>query len=388
MKKDILSFDDLKIKAEEILKKTSNDYKRAFNYYDIRPKINYNYIKFLEKINDKNIGPEITRLMYTLDLKDRLELNHLLIEYEKEFQNSSNLPNAKLIQERSTETIFKDILKLFNTNISFESFQQSLKSENFIKEYEFKCPFYEGNDEFFFYGLIMLIKLYIITSKDLYNINDINNEYKNEYGKFNFIILIGYPKKSNFKQITSLAIKISEDNADNDENSEEEINFDKYIISNITKEEIENIFKMKKGILQNFSLRYLSKEFEEKFNQIYERMNDKEKKKFKRIYPIFLIHSLVIYVGQKTFNKKILSYSFNILYEFEKDKLETLNKLLDIKQIEIYDEKQKYNYLENIQNKDYKLKINGDELTINFFDYILSNLQIVDYISLDIFIKI
>ena len=96
---------------------------------------------------------------------------------------------------------------------------------------------------------------------------------------------------------------------------------------------------------------------------------------------------MVIYVGQKTFNKKILSYLFNILYEFEKDKLETLNKLLDIKQIEIYDEKQKYNYLENIQNKDYKLKINGDELTINFFDYILSNLQIVDYISLDIFIK-
>ena len=278
MKKDILSFDDLKIKAEEILKMTSNDYKRAFNYYDIHPKINYNYIKFLEKINDKNIGPEIARLMYTLDLKDRLELNHLLIEYEKEFQNSSNLQNAKLIQERSTETIFKDILKLFNTNISFESFQQSLNSENFIKEYEFKCPFYEGNDEFFFYGLIMLIKLYIITSKYLYNINDINNEYKNEYGKFNFINLIGYPKKSNFKQMTSLAIKISEDNADNDENSEEEINFDKNIISNITKEEIENIFKMKKGILQNFSLRYLSKEFEEKFNQIYERMMIKKKK--------------------------------------------------------------------------------------------------------------
>ena len=387
-KKLLLSFKELKAKAENIQKNSIDDYKDALHFYDIHPKINYDYLQYLKTNKGKNFAHELNRLMYTLNYEIRIKLNPFLVEYEQKLKKIENNQNLKLIQERTTEKMFKDILKLLTTNITFDSFEKSLKSENYIKEHEFKCPFFEGNNEFFFYGLLILLKLYLYDLKDSYNLTDIENENKtiNEYGKFNFINFYGTLKQSNFTQITSLAkkIEIAEEDLKNE-------NENKIIINSVslTKEEIEKIFKIKKRILSEFIKKYLSEEFEKKFNEQYSQISDEQKKiKYKRIYPIYLMQSLILYVGQKTYNKNALANSYIVFYEYEKNKLDIINEILELKYIEIYDNNKKYEYMDKIENKEYQIKFKDGYTNINFYDIIMSNINEIDFMSYDDFTKV
>lgn len=73
IKKDLLSYEELREKAENIIKDSPKKYKEVFEYFDIGPIMNYNYLYSLNKIKDKN--DEFSRLMYTLNLEDRKKFN-------------------------------------------------------------------------------------------------------------------------------------------------------------------------------------------------------------------------------------------------------------------------------------------------------------------------
>ena len=206
-KNDILSYYELREKALSLNKSSIDDYIKAFTFYDVEPTMNLNYINLL----DKEKQPlEFIRLMYTLNLNKRIELIDKFKDYENKYKERNHLCEINLFQKRCTEQIFKDILKLFiDSKTTIEIFEKSLNSYNYIPSQNFKCSYYEGNEEFFYAGLIESFKHYLLNLKENPSENDIDYEELNNYNKFSFANLDKYIiiKNSNFIN-KSQAIKI------------------------------------------------------------------------------------------------------------------------------------------------------------------------------------
>ena len=99
--------------------------------------------------------------------EERIELNELLkIPIDNLKKKDLNLQYVNLIHDRTTKEIFIDILKIMESEYTFIDFENSLHNENFIETQDFKCPFYEGNDEFFFSGIINQLNYYLCQLKN------------------------------------------------------------------------------------------------------------------------------------------------------------------------------------------------------------------------------
>ena len=410
-KKDILSYYELREKALSLNKSSIDDYIKAFTFYDVEPTMNLNYINLL----DKEKQPlEFIRLMYTLNLNKRIELIDKFRDYENKYKERNHLCEINLFQKRCTEQIFKDILKLFiDSKTTIEIFEKSLNSYNYIPSQNFKCSYYEGNEEFFYAGLIESFKHYILNLKENPRENDIDYEEFNNYNSFSFSNLDKYIliKNTNFIN-KSQAIKIEknqineakkigeevdiklderDENLNNEENkeSEKEKNTEQKMECyndkiNIKKDEkeklIKKIFNNKKMLLQNLIEKYISNEFSIKLFQLYNKIeNEKFKIRLKRIYPIYLLHTLIMYAGFKINNSKVLRKSYDMFYEYEKDKIKIINNLIKYEQIKLYDGDTILNNLFTIDNKKYTIKIQEKEISINFFDYIITNFDNSDF---------
>ena len=148
--KSLLSYEELKKRAKSCIKKKYDisNYKEAFKYYDVDPIINKEYLTLLNNIKDKNANNEFIRLMYTLNDVDRIELSKALkIDYKG----------------KNSEEIFNNILNLLiSDKINYKAFEQKLKKDYYIEFSELKIPFYEGNNEYFYSGLVNQFYTYFI----------------------------------------------------------------------------------------------------------------------------------------------------------------------------------------------------------------------------------
>ena len=379
IKRPLYSFIELKQKAINIEKKSIDDYLFAFKYYDIDSEMNLNYLNLLKEKNgfDEKYIKEFLRLMYTLKYEDRIKLKNLLkIEIDNLKIKNFNLKDLNLLHNKTTKEIFIDILKLTLKNYTFLEFENSLHNENFIEKQDFKCPFYEGNDEFFFSGIINQFNFYLceLKNKPL----NIINEYKesqskcNLFKKFQDEILLD----SNFAS-QSLAIKIN--NVKKKKYKEEKHNEEiiKEKIKENYNEEYETIFKKKVIFLHKYISKYISKEFQKHYKEIqYSNIEKIIKKRLNRIYPLFLLQMLISYTEFNLINQKLIKQLNDMFYEEESIKIESLNFQILKGIIDIYDDNKLIKKLTKLENKNYLLviKSNNNKIIINFYDYIINNL--------------
>ena len=359
-KKILLSFEERKIMARKEINKNNNKegYLNAFYYYDIDEEINKEYLWVLLNLKDDTIQSEFNRLMYTLKIDDRNDLNN----------NIKKKNNRKGSQE-----IFDDILKLIiSKKINLQIFEKSLLNENFIEVQNFKIPFYEGNDEYFFAGLVNQFNLYLCLYKNEPNENDIDNENNNVYSTCNFTNNTPTIKKQNFiSKTTAQRINIEKNNQNNNTNLSNVKNNDSDSDSEMV--DINNIFLNKIDVIKPYIEIYQSIEFKKKINELKQIDNWN---KIKRIYPIFILHILISYCGFEIMNKNLLKDSLHLFYEYEiYKKLELEAFLRHDEQIKIYDENNKKIDLNNIINKNYFIEKNGEKYQINFYDHRLYDFQ-------------
>ena len=250
-KKILLSFEERKIMARKEINKNNNKegYLNAFYYYDIDEEINKEYLWVLLNLKDDTIQSEFNRLMYTLKIADRNDLNN----------NIKKKNNRKGSQE-----IFDDILKLIiSKKINLQIFEKSLLNENFIEVQNFKIPFYEGNDEYFFAGLVNQFNLYLCLYKNEPNENDIDNENNNVYSTCNFTNNTPTIKKQNFiSKTTAQRINIEKNNQNNNTNLSNVKNNDSDSDSEMV--DINNIFLNKIDVIKPYIEIYQSIEFKKK----------------------------------------------------------------------------------------------------------------------------
>jgi len=349
-KKPLLSFVERKEKAKNLLKvRNKENYLKAFNFYDVDENINKDYLVYLNDINDKDKKEEYNRLCYTLKDSDRIEI--------KDKMNINNIQNSSI-------DIFHNILNLLiKGDIDLNAFEKSLQNDNFICDQNFKIPFYEGNDEFFYAGLVNQFCYYLCALKN--EPDTVENEDINFYSTFNFANTTRTLKKENFISQT-VAKKINEN--DTEENDNKNLNNDN-VINETQNIDVEEIFRKKIDVLNPFIQIYLSEEFKNKLNELNNLPNFT---KIKRIYPIFLLHILIIYCGFNIINDKILEKSFFIFYETtDEKKLQIKNFRIRNKNIKIYDKDNEEIDLDNIRNENYFIKNDDEIFIINFYDYIL-----------------
>ena len=185
--------------------------------------------------------------MYTLKTSDRNDLNN----------NWKKKNNRKGSQE-----IFDNILKLIiSKNIKLQIFEKSLLNENFIEVQNFKIPFHEGNDEYFFAGLVNQFNLYLCLYKNEPNENDIEDENNNAYSACNFANNTPIIKKKNFiSKTTAKRINMQKINENNNENLKNVKNND----SDSEMVDINNIFLNKIDAIKPYIEIYQSIEFKKK----------------------------------------------------------------------------------------------------------------------------
>ena len=354
--KKLISFDELRDIAKSYITKNPKitNYTDAFKKYDIDPNLNRDYLKLLIKNKEKNTKDKFRELMYTLNDADRINLG----------QNS----NIRY-EGRSSENIFNDILRKLNTDISYENFEYSLKKENYIEYSNFKIPFFEGNDEYFYSGMVNVLYYYFIELNYKPNQNNIDDESNSFFSTCSFANNTKKLKPSNFILKTT-AQKIPEnkiDNTDNSNNNNGDNNEDTNNKKKLNKKDYEEIFFGKKEVINFFIQKYQSPEFKQKLSEL----NAPEK--LKRIYPIFLLHILISYCGFNIENKKLLEESLEIFYEEQESKATEIKLFLKAnKTAKIYDENEKQINLNDIKNIDYIIEKNNHKVKINFYDYILN----------------
>lgn len=358
-KKKLLSFLERKEMAKKLISNSKNkeNFLEAFNYYDIDENINKDYLLLLNNINDNSKEEEFNRLCYTLKDKDRIEIKNIL--------------NIKNIQKSSIE-IFNNILNLLmEKDINLNIFEKSLQKENFISNQDFKIPFYEGNEEYFYAGLVNQFYYYLCVLKNEPEQDTIVKEGKNFYSTFNFANETRTLKKENFINKT-IAEKIKEndfdENVNNISDNEDNPNEQNIILGNNQQEEI---FEGKINVLKPFIQIYLLEEFNNKLNELKTLQNFE---KIKKIYPIFLLHILIIYCGFNIINDIILTKSLNIFYEESNVKKTQIEKFLNCnRNVKIIDKNNKDINLDDIRNETYVIKNKNECFEINFYDYILYN---------------
>ena len=189
--------------------------------------------------------------------------------------------------------------------------------------------------------------------------------------------LIGYNVQD--KEDNDIQIDEGEENGKEEDNDQQiECGSNKININKDEKEKlIKKIFNNKKILLQNLIEKYISEEFEIKLLQLCNVTENK--KRFKRIYPIYLLQTLIMYAGFKINNSKILKKSYEMFYEYERDKIKIINTMIKYDKIKLYDGDKILNNLFTIDNKNYKIKIQENEIEINFYDYIITNFDNSDF---------
>ncbi len=71
--------------------------------------------------------------------------------------------------------------------------------------------------------------------------------------------------------------------------------------------------------------------------------------------------------------------SDDIFYEYEKDKIKIINEMIKYNMIKLYDGDKNINTLSIIDNKKYRIIIKNKAITINFFDYKITNFNYSDF---------
>ena len=361
MKKKLLSYEELKQKAKEIIskKRTKDDYLNAFKYYDIDPLINKEYLNLLFKINDSTMKNEFDRLMYTLEYKDMIELGKTLNE-------QFNKKNSQII-------FYNLLILLLDDKINFQQFQNFFESEidNILRNKGLRIPFIEGNEQYFYFGLIKEFKFYFCNLKNHPNDKDIDKESYRYYCSSNFAHNFPNMNPSNFiTESKAQKIKDCGDNKINTNNFNENQREEK-IEENI-QYDYEYIFNKKIGMLKPFIEKYISEEFQIKMKELINSIPNRNIKKF---YEIFLLHILISYCQYNLMNQNLLKKSEKIFYEEMEFKIVVIKYFLRTnKKVKIYEYKTNQELsLDNIKNIDYVINYGNDKITINFYDFILSN---------------
>ena len=371
IKKDLMTFKELKIKAKKMIKKakTIQELKNCIKIYDVCEDINLQYLKSIYKIDIKECYNEFIKYQYTLAYNERVQF---MKRYKKNLLKVQKKYSKDFIycQEEKLENVFFNLLKYMieENNLNLMNLYNKFCTTFYVETLAFNIPIIYGNSELFFsylinafYNFFIINKSYpILSLDDNININNIRIKKR----KSSMIMKMKSIKKNNTNENENKPTEIPQEYLTNIDN-----NFS-------TKDN--NLFVFKCATIMPLIKKYISNDFQNDLKKLLKSLRGlKERKRIKyNFLSFFEIFQYLLVKLNKSPEEIELNNLYDFFYEGKEDKLDSLKKMKSLLNINFYYIDNKLIDLNNfkIENEDYYIEINNVKYIINFNNFILKRL--------------